>query len=85
MSTYLHESVEFQAITVARNGETHDVFEVALVPYGERPTDWKPAEELDGKHGIMIQGLAPGEYCIYVRVQDSPETPVMFAGQVRIR
>lgn len=85
MSTYLKESIEFQQIIVTVDGQPSTTFHVSLVPYGQRPGTWAPNMELDGKHGILIENLEPGEYWIYTKVEDNPETPVLLAGQVRIR
>lgn len=85
MSTYLKESIEFQQIIVTVDGQPNTTFHVSLVPYGQRPGAWSPNMELDGKHGILVENLEPGEYWIYTKVEDNPETPVLLAGQVRIR
>lgn len=85
MSTYLKETIEFQPIEVTRDGTPATDFEVSLVPYGQRPGEWVPAFELDGKRGIMIGNLDIGEYSIYTKIRDDPETPVLLAGRVIIR
>lgn len=85
MTTFLKESVEFQHIVVTRDGIPATDFEVSIVPFGQRPSEWATAIELDGKYGIMIQNLDPGQYSIYTKIRDDPETPVLLAGRVSIR
>lgn len=85
MTIYLKESVEFQAIDVTRDGTTAADFEVCIVQAGARAEGWEPAAVVDGKPGVMIEGLDFGDYWIYVRIQDNPETPVLRAGTVTIR
>lgn len=85
MTTYLKESVEFQQIVVTRDGVPTADFEVSIVPYGQRPGEWKAATTVDGKHGTMIQELDPGQYSIYIKIRDDPETPVLLAGRVTVR
>lgn len=85
MSTYLKETIEFQPIVVTRDGTPATDFEVSLVPCGQRPSEWVPTIELDGKRGIMIENLDIGEYSIYTKIRDDPETPVLLAGRVIIR
>lgn len=85
MTIYLKESVEFQAIEVTRDGAATSDFEVCIVRAGERAAGWEPATVVDGKPGVMIEGLDFGEYWVYVRIQDNPETPVLRAGTVTIR
>ncbi|GGJ55613.1 hypothetical protein [Glutamicibacter ardleyensis] len=85
MSTYLKESIEFQQILVTVDGQPRTDFQVSLVSYGQRPGEWAANVEVDGKHGVMIENLEPGEYWIYTKVEDNPETPVLLAGRVYIR
>ena len=85
MPRYLKESVEFQEISVQADGNTHDNFEISVVPYGHRPGTWTNPDILNGKPGIMIDGFEVGDYGVYVRVQSAPETPVIFAGMFTIR
>ena len=85
MTTYLQESTEFQEVIVTLDGQPYTDFEVSIVPYGDRPGEWQTATELDGKHGFMVEEMNIGEYWVYVRIHDSPETPVIMAGTVTIR
>ena len=58
---------------------------VALTPYGERPTTYSPATELNGKPGYMLSGNeAVGDYSLWVQISANPETVLRVAGAVTI-
>ena len=79
------ESVEFQPITITVDGTPVTTgVTVALVANGTRPSEWVTPTTLNGKIGVMIEGLAPGLYNIWARVTSSPETPVIDCGIVSI-
>jgi hypothetical protein len=86
VNTYERETQEFQPVVVTLDGvPLLSNFEVALVPRGWRPTLWASPATIDDKPGIMIQGLNPGVYEIFVRITDMPEIPVVWAGSVVVR
>lgn len=84
MSTYPRETIEFIPVNVTRDGTTINAFDIALTRHGERPTTWAPAETLDGKTGILINGLTVGIHKIWARITDNPETPVIEVGTISI-
>lgn len=84
-NTYYKESVEFQEVFVTVDGSPAWDFDVAIVPSTTRPDDeWSAAYALQGKRGVLVSDLPIGDYGIWVRVTDSPERPVTFAGRVSI-
>ena len=87
MSTeYPRESVEWQPINITVDGTpVLTGVQVAVVPAGVRPAAWTTPTTLAGKLGVMLTGLTLGLYDIWVQVNGyAPETPVVFAGSVRI-
>lgn len=85
MNTYQRETVEHQPITLTVNGTPVTTgLKVCMVPAGSRPTLWADPVTVDGKPGVMIQGLSPGVYTVYVQVTSTPETPVQVAGQFQV-
>jgi len=85
MNTYYKESTEFQEVGVSLDDLPTTQFEVAVLPVGTRPTtEWAQPYELEAKKGVLLEGLTAGDYAIWVRVTDLPETPVLYAGRVSI-
>lgn len=82
------ESVEFipVAVTVAGAAVTTGV-QFAVLPEGTRPTapSWTAAYTLVGETGVLISGLTPGYYHIWVKVTSNPETPVFVGAHLRIK
>lgn len=74
------ETIEFQTIEILLDGVPVSTgLEVSMAPDGSRPTTWTAMEVRDGKTGFMIQGMAPGEYGIWVR-HTGADQAVRFAG-----
>jgi hypothetical protein len=85
MNTYYKESTEFQEVGVSLDDLPTTQFEVAMLPVGTRPTDeWAEPYTLEGRKGVLLKDKTAGEYAIWVRVTDLPETPVLYAGRVSI-
>ena len=70
------ESVEWVG-PVTLDGD-EGVLERALVPSGQRPAeaDWKAPTTIGTERGLLVQGLAVGNYRLWARVTDLPEVPV---------
>jgi hypothetical protein len=73
--TFPRETVEYLPTTFAVDGVTTDTYDVAVVPYDNRPTAWIPAP-------YLLEGpvLGPGTFDAYGRAVDNPETPVIHLG-----
>ena len=82
------ETLEFVpvGVTVAGAAVTTGV-EFSIQPEGARPVeaDWEDATMLAGDTGVMVSGLTPGYYWVWVRVAASPETPVFVGLHIRIK
>lgn len=80
-NAYPRESVEFQPVTVTRDGFTvSSGVSFAIVPDGDRPEEFTPAVTISGKTGVMVDGLDLGTYRIFAKVAGSPEIPVIDCG-----
>lgn len=83
------ESVEFLPVSVLVDGEPPDPadVEIAVVSERDRPADddWSAAFVLEGRTGVIIDGLDPARYRVWVKVINSyPETPVLAAGLLTV-
>lgn len=79
------ESVEFVPLTVTLDGKpVNQGIELATTQGSARPTVWAPATVLDGKAGLVIDGLPVGEHIVWVRVSSAPEAPVLRCARIRI-
>ena len=75
---YQRETQEFLPVAVTRDGAPITTgIEHAITPYGTRATTWTAPTILSGKTGVMVQGLAPGEYIVWTRITTAGETPVL--------
>lgn len=80
-NAYPRESVEFQPVTVTRDGVViTSGLSFAIVPDGDRPVTFTAAEILGGETGVMIQGLERGTYRIFAKITSAPEVPVIDCG-----
>jgi hypothetical protein len=80
-NAFPRESVEFQPVTVTRDGSTVSTgVSFSIVPDGERPEEFTAAMTMFGKTGCMVSGLDRGTYRIFAKIADSPETPVIDCG-----
>lgn len=52
----------------------------SIVVDGQRPDIFAPATVLDGKIGVMVQDLVPGNWRVFAKVTANPETPVIDCG-----
>jgi hypothetical protein len=86
VNTYERESVEFQPVTVTVDGTPVTTgVEIAVTTGNQRPTTWAAATVLDDQVGYLIDGLDPERvYTLWARVTDSPEVPVVRAGEFQI-
>ena len=81
VNAYPRESVEFQPVTVTRDGvSVTSGLSFAVVIDGARPTTFTAAATLEGRVGVMLSGLAAGTYRVFARLDASPETPVIDCG-----
>ena len=81
VNAYPRESVEFQPVTVTRDGITvTSGLSFAVVTDGARPSTFTPATVLDGKAGVLLTGLAVGTYRIFAQLTADPEVPVIDCG-----
>jgi hypothetical protein len=81
VNAYPRESVEFQPVTVTRDGIAVTTgLSFAIVADGARPTTFTAATILGGKAGVMVSGLARGTYRIFAQLDASPEVPVIDCG-----
>ena len=92
VNAYPRESVEFQPVTVTRDGITVTsglsrrgllwwrARSFAVVTDGARPSTFTPATVLDGKAGVLLTGLAVGTYRIFAQLTADPEVPVIDCG-----
>lgn len=69
-------------VTVTAGGEpvTDPVVSIALRPEGTSGLTWLPATWVDNAVRYLVGPLAPGRYGVYIRVEDSPEDIIKFAG-----
>jgi hypothetical protein len=82
---YPRETVEFQAVTITVDGEpVTEGVEFCVTPDGERPDTWKAPTTLDAKIGVMVQGLAVGNYRVWAKILSNPEIPVVECGYFRV-
>lgn len=79
------ESVEFIPIAVHVDGlpVTQGV-DVATTTGSGRPAAWASATSLDGRLGLLVDGLPVGEHTVWVRITDAPEAPVLECERIRI-
>lgn len=83
---YPRETVEFLAVPVTVNGTlvTSNVT-FAVVRKGTRPAiTFEDAITLEGKIGIMIEGMVPGVWQVYAKVHSNPEIPVIDCGSFTV-
>jgi hypothetical protein len=81
VNAYPRESVEFQPVTVTRDGIAVTTgLSFAIVADGTRPATFTPATILAGKAGVMVSGLSRGTYRIFAQLDASPEVPVIDCG-----
>lgn len=80
-NAYPRETVEFQPVSVTRDGAAVSTgLAFAVVPDGARPATFTPAVVVDGKTGVMVSGLAAGTYRIFAQITAGAETPVIDCG-----
>ncbi len=80
-NAYPRETVEFQPVTVIRDGvPVTEGLTFAIVPDETRPTTFIAPAQIGEKLGVMITGLAPGTYRIYAQLTATPEIPVIDCG-----
>ena len=80
-NAYPRESVEFQPVEVTRDGLTITTgLEFSIVPDGQRPVTFTPAEMLSGQTGVIVSGLSQGTYRIFARLTTAQEVPVIDCG-----
>lgn len=85
MNLYERESVEFQPVSVTRNGEPVTLnIELAVTQNNERPTNFQVPATLGDEIGIMVDGYAVGSYTVWAKVTDAPEVPVIVCGHFRV-
>lgn len=85
MATFPRETVEFQPITVTVDGATVTTgVSFAVTAPDARPATFTPATILDGRTGVMIEGLTVGFHRVWAKVASNPETPVIDCGTIRI-
>lgn len=78
------ETKEFLALTVLANDLPTGDFETSVVKWPARPSGWVAAEALGTEHGVIIDGLAPGTWTVWVRVPTAAESVVVHAGTVYV-
>lgn len=79
------EGVEFVETKVTVDGcKVTTGLEVSTTTGRERPSAWQAATILDGKAGILVDGLPVGEHLVWVRIVSAPETPVVQCDRIRI-
>jgi hypothetical protein len=84
-SDYPRETIEFQPVTVTVDGAAVTTgVQLCVVPHGARPTGWAAPVTLDGKIGVMVEGLTPGLYDIWAQITSSPEIPVIDCGIISV-
>jgi hypothetical protein len=84
VNVYPRETIEFLPLTVTDGDDPVTTFEVAVTAYGARPTTWEANTEVGGEHGVMVEGLSPGDYSLWAKVTANPETPVIHLGIISI-
>jgi hypothetical protein len=85
VNKYERETVEFQPITITRDGVVITTnIETCITALDVRPVTWISAIALGDKVGCMIEDLTEGTYEVWVRVTDSPEIPVKSAGTFQV-
>ena len=86
MNIYERESIEFQPVTVTVNGTPVTTgVTLAITPNGTRPLTYTAPTMVDGKIGVMVQGLTHGLYDVWAKVNSTPETVVMNCGYISVR
>lgn len=81
MNRFPRETVEFQPVTVKVDGVlVTDGVQLTITSGSTRPTVWAPAVTLDGKIGVMVEGLEVGSYTVWAKVSAVPEVPVVRCG-----
>lgn len=87
MNNYPRETTEYITANVYLDGQliTTNV-QLSVVPAGQRPTTWTPAEIIQGKTVYLINGLTTGSYTVWSKVTPvgSEEKPVTNHGSFRI-
>jgi hypothetical protein len=84
-NVYPRETVEFIPVTVTVDGTPVTTgVQFAVVADGVRPTTFSAPVTLSGKIGVLISGLAAGNYRIWAQVTAAPETPVIECGYITI-
>ena len=85
MNVYPRESVEFQPVDVKVDGQPVTTgVQLAVTGSQERPTAWTDPVLVDGRIGVMVQGLAVGYWYVWARITASPETPVVLCGSFQV-
>lgn len=89
VNIYQRETIDLVSVTT-KDYDTviTDNLMYAVVPMGQRPGDvadpWVAPVVLDGRSGVLVQGLPPGVYSVFVQVTSSPLVPVEPAGQFQV-
>lgn len=83
--TLPRETKEFLPLDVEANGAPASTFETAVQRWPARPTSWAPAVLVDGVPGVVVEGLTPGTWTVYVRLTTAQEEPVIYAGEIQVR
>lgn len=87
MNVYERESKEFLRAVVQKGSEVllNNVY-FAVVGINARPTedDWKPAEVMDNRTGLIVEGYPVGTYMVWARIIDDPEDVVKKLGMFRV-
>lgn len=85
VNAYPRESVEFQPVTVTRDGvSVNSGLTFAVVADGARPVTFTAATVVDGVAGVLVAGLAAGTYRVFAQFEASPEIPVIDCGHFYI-
>ena len=86
MNIYERESIEFQPVTVTVNGTPVTTgVTLAITPNGTRPLAYVAPTTVDGKIGVMVQGLTHGLYDVWAKVNSTPEAAVINCGYISVR
>lgn len=87
MKEYPRETVEYIPFgEVTADGEATVSFDYAITKTWQRPTVWTPNTINEGRPSFLVDGpaLGRGTFTVWVRVDDSDETPVIEAGKFRL-
>lgn len=76
------ETNEWLPLNVEVNGLPLASFDTAITAVGVRPSTWTPTVTLDGEPGVMVDGLTPGTYKVWVKVTAAPQEIVIHVGNV---